>query len=383
MANPATLVSEAPPRPAPAASTGGEGAPIPIINPFPRAADKVFKPFDDRTLTLVAPAGSSAQRQGPVSVVPMGYARAIVLLVEATGGTGVAAVAHGDAPWNALQSISIEDTAGRPIVGPLSGYQLFQANKRGGYLGFNNPDAYPSFQAVQTNGNFAFKVRIPLEITPRDALGALPNQTSASTFKVFYSLSPAADIYTTAPTTAPTSVRVRCFLEAWSQPRDFAPDGTQNAMRPPAAGTVQFWTASNVNVSPGEQRITLQRVGNHLRNLGLIYYNDNVPRIRESAEFPDFIRLEMDNKILFEIPKSVWVDQMFERYGFAADTGVFWLDFIHDMDGRAGHEGRNLWLPTTSGTRLDVIGNFTGTGGVLQILTNDVLVRDAEIAAGV
>lgn len=377
MANPATLVAERPPRPAPPSGDGSTQGPLVDINSFPRAADKRLKSFDERNLAF----GTSAKQVGPISVAPIGFMRHIVIVIETDGtGVGTGATPTADFPWNVLQSVNLVDTAGQPLT-LLQGYQLYQSNKRGGYFGFDDPAAYPSNVAMTgTGGEFSFKYRIPVEISAREGLGALPNQTSASTFKVNYTLAPEADVYLTSPLTTTPGVNVRCYLEAWSLPRDFDLNGIQNAVRPPNPGTTQMWSSSTVNVSAGQQSIVIDRVGNHIRNLGLIY---RVAGVRNSADFPAEMRMEHDSKIKFEKSKLLWIDEMFEHYGTPADTGVFWIDMIHDMDGRAGHEARNLWLPTNSGTRLELNGIWGGAGGVLEVITNDVLVRDADIQAGV
>ena len=94
-----------------------------------------------------------------------GYMAYYPLYVTASGGSGVAAVASSDAPYNAIQNIFLRDPFGQPII-QADGYSLYLIDLYGGQTGFfgfgNNPATLPSFSAVATNGNFVFRLHLPL-----------------------------------------------------------------------------------------------------------------------------------------------------------------------------------------------------------------------------
>src|SRR6185369_877017 len=162
---------------------------------FTRAAREHVEPFDDRSIQM-----TTAQiAVGPIDVPAYGFLRHIWVLVEATGGTVNAAVAREDAPWIALDNIQLTDVNGTQLVGPISGYDLYLINKYGAYTFQCDPNNGPAFGAVVAAGNFSFAFRIPVEIAQRDALGALPNQNSASTYKVAYAVSASGVVYSTPP----------------------------------------------------------------------------------------------------------------------------------------------------------------------------------------
>lgn len=342
-----------------------------VRNPFVRAAHQTVVPFDDRTTAI----GASAAQVGPISIPAQGFLRGIILEVATDGtGSGGSAAAAGDAPWNALTNIVLTDTNGRPLVGPLGGYDLYLINKYGGYAGTTmDPASYPSYSAVSANGEFAFRLRIPVEITSRDALGCLPNLTSAATYRLEYYVNAEGTIYSTAPVTTTPALNVKCYAEVWSQPMPTAPDGVPNETMPPAVGTIQYWSKSVVNITAGEQRIQFNRMGNHVRNWILAYYNDSSPSVRNTTEIPSTWRVEWDAKILTSTTKTVEADYQRERYGFNYDTGVTVLGYTHDADGVPGNENRHLWIPTVAGTRFELIGTWGGSG-TLVVLTNDVQV---------
>ena len=339
-----------------------------VVNPFVRAAREHREQFHDQTHDV----GASSINVGPIDVAPFGFARSILLRLEMAGGAaGLATVAAADdAPWNAIDNVMISDVNGRPIVGPFSGYDLYLAHKFGAYRFDSNPVNLPGYSAVDSDGDFTIWLRIPLEITSRDGLGSLPNMTAASTYKLSYTVSGSGTIYTTAPDTL-GDLQVEAWLEAWTQPPAVDPRGVANQQTPPAMGTTQFWSKTQFNITAGEQRIRLTRMGNLVRNLVAVFRNDASPSVRNTSEIPADFRLEWDGRILDNIARDVLRNQTREHFGYDPDTGVLVWDFTHDADGHAGNEARHLYLPTTQATRLELVGTFGGDG-VLTVLTNDV-----------
>src|SRR5437868_3449745 len=123
----------------------GDGAPVLPIVPFVRASFEHIEPANvDRSNAI----GASSVLLGPDDVPAYGYLRHLLVYVQATGGTGAAAVAKEDAPWSAIQELTLHDVNGAPIVGPISGYDLFLINKYGGYAGFGDPATSPAYSAV-------------------------------------------------------------------------------------------------------------------------------------------------------------------------------------------------------------------------------------------
>lgn len=353
--------------------------------PFIRAsAEHVENAGIDVTKTLT----TSQQSLGTFDIPAYGYVRSLYVLVEATGGvtgTGTEAVTE-DAPWNILKDIALTEPNGAVIAQFNTGYELFLANKWGGYRPYNDPRNSPAYDVsnltgASGTGDFSFALRIPVEISLREALGALPNQNAAATFKLRMNLADKASVFTLHDGTLP-DVRVRVFLEAWDQP-DASAGGAVNQTTPPAMNTTQFWSSQTFNVSSGQNTIRLTRVGNYIRNLIFIARDDSSPAVRSTgeSEWPDPLRVYLDARPVLELNKTYWKHLLWERNnktgaGDAAgqkDNGVYVLDFTHEFDGTLGQEHRDLWLPTLSSTRLEVQGTFGGAG-TLTVLTNDVAI---------
>lgn len=339
---------------------------------------------------------SGSQDLGVFDVPAYGYVRSIFLVVTATGGAGTPTF-NADYPFSVLQNIALTEPNGAVIAQFNSGYDLYLANKWGGYRSPHgaDPKLSPSYVSGATVGDFTFALRIPIEINLRDALGALPNQNAAATFKLRLGLASGAvnaGLWgATAPTTQP-SVRVQAYLEAWDQP-ETNQAGQTNQVTPPAMNTTQFWSAQTFNVGSGQQTIRLTRVGNYIRNL--IFINrGNADSLRATGDtnWPDPVTLYFDTRPQDAISKTMWKHTMYERSGFGAraqggaltaalaadaagglDAGVYVYDFTHEFDGALGRENRDLWQPTLGSTRLELQGSFAAAS-TLTVLTNDVAI---------
>ncbi|NEC08660.1 hypothetical protein, partial [Streptomyces sp. SID7909] len=94
--------------------------------------------------------------------------------------------------WNVISEIALIDVNGAPVVGPFSGYDLYLINKYGGYGYASDPKQSPMYSGVSaTGGNFRMLLRVPVEFSAREGLGALPNANAASTWKLRVTLNPA------------------------------------------------------------------------------------------------------------------------------------------------------------------------------------------------
>lgn len=346
--------------------------------PFVRASDEHIQPGNIDVSRLIA---ATSQDLGVFDIPAYGHMAWLYIKVSATGGTGVAAVYAQDGPFNVLRDIALTEPNGAYIVQFTSGYQLYLANKWGGYLPPYAADPKLNYYAAPTSGNFQFIVRVPVQVSGREALGALPNQDSAGQFKFRATLAPTTDVFTTNPTTLPT-VRVRAWLAAWDQPEPQTA-GMSNSIAPPASGTTSFWSVqSGIAVSAGENTIELKRKGNYLRVV-IFVLRTSASRVTGEGNWPSETRFLRDAFPARYYDNDIWQHQMFERTGFtgtkdtagALDNGVRVHDYAHEFDGGLGRENRDLWQPTRGSTRLEIAGSF-GAASTLDIITNDVAIAD-------
>lgn len=364
--------------------TGATGAPRggdqPVaLVPFVRASQEHTEPGNVDTSRQIT---TSDQDLGVFDVPSYGYMANLVILVTATGGAGTTVTTAEDGPWTALKNISLSEPNGATLLQFNSGYNLYLAHKYGGYVFGGDPRQSPAFSAPgASTGNFSFLLNLPVSLNIRDALGSLPNQNAAATFKLRLTLSAAATIYGgTVPTTMPTA-RVRAWLNAWDQPEQSSA-GQMNSTTPPAMNTTQYWTEQQYTVNAGDNTIRLTRMGNYVRNFIFVFRRTAGTRANGDADWPTGTTVYWDTRptdLLFD--KTVWQNRIYERYFYtgaaeaagARDNGVYPWDFCHEFTGKVGQENRDLWLPTLASTRFEIQGNFANAG-TLTVLTNDVSV---------
>src|SRR5882757_8560828 len=220
---------------------GGKGGAVPFV----RASALHREPVGYDVSTVMT---AAVQTLPDIQVPAYGFLRGIWIVVTTTLSAG-AAVFGTDAPFNALQNIILQEPNGAQIANFPSGYDLYLANKFGGYqsVGNSDPRQSPNFNVTTTTGAFSFALRIPVEVDVRDGLGALPNQNSGALFRVKINLNSnsggpvGTQLYTTIPATTQPTVRVRAFAEEWDQP-EAATNGIANQTVPPALNTTQYWS---------------------------------------------------------------------------------------------------------------------------------------------
>jgi hypothetical protein len=303
--------------------------------------------------------------------------------VTATNAATV--VFAGDGPWIALQSIVFADANQKPILGPVSGYQLMVINKFGGYFNNGDPRANAVYSATAgsgaTGGSFTFVLYVPLEIVQRDALGALQNKSASSAFQLLLTANTTAATFTTAPTNAGT-MTVTILEDGWLQPKASDSVGNPLAQAPPQLGTTQYWTYGSYNALNGSQQVQLtQGLGYPVRNFVAINYDvTNVTRATGDTDFPTATTFIFRGTTFFNVTKTLWKHQMSALYGFNSSTadaswglenGVYVLPFCQDFDLSPGSELRNGYLPTQQGDQYQLVATFNGNSN-LQWLANYV-----------
>lgn len=349
------------------------------------------------------PAGVDVQRlidantfdPGVQEITSYGWAKGVWLRVTSSGGAAGLnnAVLREDGVFTALGNLALTEPNGREHVATADVYNLFLANKYGGYFPqyASDPRGLPGYTTGGNGGNLGFWLWIPLEVSERSGMGSQSNMDDTGKLKLRFQFNAAGTIWSTQPDTKPT-IRVRAYLSAWD-PVAEAAAGMMNQTTPPAAGLTQYWTVqSGIAVAAGENSINLKRKGNYIRNIGLVLRRAGTSRANGEADWPDELRFVVD-----EFPKKIinddwWLQEEYLRSGnggagVTVDTvrghenGVRWLSFCHDFDGAQGRELREQWLPTIPTTSIKLEGNFANAG-TLTVITNDIAIpngRESEV----
>lgn len=351
---------------APTTTPDRQAAQAPAVAPLPfvYAAHEHVEPAFDQTATP----GASAAQLGIFDVPAYGFMRHINLVVSASGGTLGPGVFNADAPWNVLDEVTLLDVNGAPLVGPLTGYQLFLANLFGGYAFKSDPTLLPDFA---TGIAFAFQLRIPVEISHHDGMGSIANQNAAASFKVRIRIAASTTLFTTPPTTVP-AVRVRGYLEAWSQPTATDMGGRAQETVPPRHGTTQYWSVQTFALSAGARNLLVARVGNLLREHLLVVRDGTGARVANTS-LPDPIELRWDARQLLLEARTMRLARTAETLAGTPTlpAGVLCYSWDRTALGHSGDGSPALWLPTVQATRLEYVAT-NWPAGTVELITCDV-----------
>ena len=369
------------------------------VIPFTRASrEKSFLAFDTSTVTLSAAATTQI---APIQLPAAGFLKFVEIVVTGTTASNAATVTFAaDAPFNILNYVSLTNSAGDTIITPMTGYQLFLINKYGA-IGAEPPYADPrgdvlfsmTAGAVATGGSFVFQLRIPLEIDPRDAYGAVPNLASNKAYNLQFIANGTNSIYGTAPTTPPT-LRIVGTSYFWSQPFAQTPFGTGQATAPDSDGSVSMWRLQTAAVTSGDRYVTLTNVGNVIRMWIFVLRNSSGARITTSSDWPAISQLVLNNDVLLHLPLTNWQNDVAQSYGYVftttldagypgsatfgnprgLDNGVFPLFHFFDQRGNVKVDSaRDQLLPTLDATLVQFhASTFTSNANTLEIISNEI-----------
>lgn len=344
--------------------------------------------------TTAQPAGSGApftrmsrqmQILGPVSagnpfgtlftppLKPVGgYLRFYTLYITASGGTGATAVASQDAPWNTVQNLFLRDPFGQPII-QADGFSLYLIDLYGGQSGVfgfgNNPGGLPSYQAVQTSGNFSYRIHLPFEL---DSSGycSLPAMNAASQPSIWVQTNPSTVVYATAPAGVPT-LTFQLDEEFWAAPVD------NPQFAPPDVGSSAQWSVAKAPTgiaSAQFQRIVLPRVGALTNSIILILRDSTGARV--DAYPASDLSLWVDGVPHLYETFSERQDKMFTAFGVSRPAGVIVYTFRNSVQTFVSTaDTYDLILPTSPATLLEVAGTWgtiTNAPAQLQQLTGEL-----------
>jgi hypothetical protein len=320
------------------------------------------------------------------NISPTGWLRGVWFDVTFFFASGNAAGAYaGDGPWSLIQKLTLYDLGGE-VVMQLSGYEWMVVNKFGGYFEIGDPRGDLSFVTNAATGNSQaapnahFTLYMPLEIVKRDALGTVQNESKPGwKAELWFDTATNAVSGGTAFTGAAVSpqVRVKGYLDSYTEPAAAAPNGRPFAQTPPVPGSLQYWKSENNALPAGTAKYDLSNgVGFPIRNI--IYYGKdaaNSTRATADTNWPDPATLLIGNVNYFTRGKLYWVTLIGRAYGFAGlgaappavdtacgrENAVFPVWFTADLVSKPGDELRFKYLDTQVNTLVRITGSFGAT----------------------
>lgn len=390
MAGPTATVAK------PQNANAGNNAPAPRPYPFPVGVyESLVQDFDSTVVLGATTAAWTSPVQAPMwNVSPTGWMRGAWLDFTLFFASGNAAGSFsGDGPWSLIQKITLYDLGGE-VVMQLAGYEWMNTNKFGGYFDIGDPRGDLTFVTNPASGNSQaspvahFSYYIPLEAVKRDALGTVQNESKPG-WKLEVWIDSATNTVSggTAFTAAAVSpqVRIRGFIDSYTEPASAAPNGRPFAQTPPLPGTLQYWKSENSPLPAGTAKYDLSNgIGFPLRN---IFYTlrdaGNGTRATADPNWWDPATLLIGNVNYFTRSKNLWIRLMALAYGFAGtgatipaadqaqgrENGVFPVPFTMDLISHAGDELRFKYLDTQVNSLVRITGSLGGAA-TLFAMTN-------------
>ena len=333
--------------------------------PFVAAAHEHEEIIEDKTLEITA----NEQHLAPINVGAYGYARSLWVQVETVeeGETEEGATETEDKPWKLFSSIQLNDVNGTPLFNPMNGYTMLWCNILGGYRGVPDPRQIPYYESSLKKPKFSF--RVPIEVSRKNGFGSIANQNSGAMYKLYLSIADTASL-TTKFKKMP-KIRVRVYLEAWSQPDDVNLAGRPQAEGPPLLDSAQYHSHYVRETNKGANTVLLTEVGDLIRFILIIARTE--AGARSDKVFADPVEMKWDGNVMHTFTRmqqiehiSGCVPQLKER-----DTGVFAFLFNIGSGGRVGDDSPTLYYPTMQSTRLELVGN-TEEAGTWDIVSDVV-----------
>jgi hypothetical protein len=353
---------------APASNQRGAG-----VNADPASAAQATRPFcqaakigHQPALNWTVTTGAAATTLGPLPIPASGgYLRRLLLEFVGTGGAG-AAVLAADGPFSLISEVRFLEPNGTPVL-DLSGYNLELACTYGGYAGSPDPRVDPDYTNGGTSGNLNWEPYIPVEIDTTGR-GSLADLSSSSAFQLYLQIAQTSAVWSTAPTTLP-SIAVNTYQEFWTLPNDRDADGNPQATAPPYPSTIQLWSQlPNIGIA-NNQRVQLNRMGNQLRVVLLVFRSGGA---RAESPAPNPFAFRWDDVILENVDLQTLRKRMREYVNalVARDTGVYAMPFNFGLSRFVGGNGVSSYLPTVTATRFEISG--PNSGGTVDFVVNEV-----------
>jgi hypothetical protein len=294
-------------------------------------------------------------------------------VVFTSAGNSAAVAFNEDYPLRAVANFQLSDTGGQPILGPMNGWELEIFVKWGGYSFSDDTTLSQTYSAVTgtgaTGGSFSFIIQIPVQFVRREPLGPLPNTNSNNAYAVDITLSTIAQIYSVAPTAAPTYT-VKLYQDAYRQSSGHDAQKNATVTTPPGLGAVQYMRRNTIATTAGQVDLQLNQQEGSYRTLIFVLRDSASTRSQGEADWPDPAQVYLNNDVPYDRAKRYWQRRMERDYGYTAalganggkENGVYVLPFITDNGGQAGSEDRYKYLSVSAADTLGFRGVIGGSG---------------------
>lgn len=292
---------------------------------------------------------------------------------NATPNTDNDVAFNEDYPARALATITLSDTGGQPILGPMTGWEFHIFVKWGGFSfsdDMRDSQTYTATTGTSTAGGaFAFLLHLPIQFVRREPLGPLPNTNSNNAYALDITVATLAQIYATAPDAAPT-LTVKVYQDSYRQSSGFDAQKNATVQTPPGLGAVLYARKNTIPVTAGTVDIELSQQEGSYRALHFMLRDSNGSRSQGDSDWPDPLQVYFNNDVPYDRTKRFWIRRQERDFGYVAtvntangrDYGTFTLPFNTDHELKAGSEDRYKYLSVSAADTLGWRGTVGGSG---------------------
>lgn len=360
-----------------------------VAPPAAKAADKTkaappaLRPFFTGTLDLETRTQTYTNLLS-TSAVPLatyypktnGFLADLWIDLVASGGVGAGTLqTANNGIFDYLSSITLSDTGGQPILGPMTGHEFAMFVKWGGFSFSDDPRNSEVFSEVTTAGNGSFMLHIPIQFVRSQPLGPLPNTNSNNAFALDITQAASSVLFSVPPVTTQPTLNITISQDSYRQSAGKDAQGNATVTTPPGLGAVLYARRNIITTTSGQVDVQLSQQEGSYRALHLILKDSVGSRTQGDADWPSPAQIYFNNDVPYDRTKRFWIRRLERDYGYTKtntaaanpvggrDFGVFTLPFITDGGSlQAGDEDRYKYLSVSAADTLGFRGAIGGSG---------------------
>lgn len=356
--------------------------------PAPAATSKnapppALRPFFTGTLDLETHTYSQTNLLSVASIAlptfypkTNGFLADLWIRLQATGGAtpGTLLTTTFDGIFSYILSITVSDTGGQPILGPMTGGEFAWFVKWGGFSFSDDPRNSETFSEVSTVGNGNFTLHVPIQFVKAEPLGPLPNTNSNNSYALDITQAPAAAVFSANPGTLP-SINIQVYQDSYRQSAGKDAQGNATVTTPPGLGAVLYARRTINTTTAGSQDIQLSQQEGSYRALHFILKDSTGSRTQGDADWPSPTQVYFNNDVPYDRTKDFWIRRLERDYNYTKvltaaqnpvggrDLGVYTLNFLTDGGSpQAAYENRYKYLSVSAADTLGWRGSIGGSG---------------------
>lgn len=347
-------------------------APPPALRPFFTGT----LDLETHTQTYTNPLSTNAVPLPTFYPKTNGFLADLWIRLVATGGVGAGTLQTvNDGILGYLAAITLSDTGGQPILGPMTGHEFAMFVKWGGFSYSDDPRNSETFTEVSTAGNGNVTLHIPIQFVRAEPLGPLPNTNSNNAYALDITQASSVAVFSVPPVTTQPTVVVAIYQDSYRQSAGKDAQGNATVTTPPGLGAVLYARRGTNTPTAGSQDFQLSQQEGSYRALHFIMKDSANSRTVGDADWPNPVQIYFNNDVPYDRTKDFWIRRLERDYGYTKvlaaavnpvggrDLGVYTLPFITDGGSmQAGAEDRYKYLSVSAADTLGFRGTIGGSG---------------------